>query len=682
MKLYKNVISVLFFALSVYVLILNVFCTCYTSADRFELNYYSGDIVILNIAAIAFFVAAAAFAGKARMSSFIGKHFAVIKAVLLILIAALGAVFVFSCGLGAGVDQLYVQRSVDELRNGSNASYQPLMYMEVHSNQFSFALISYLMSFVTGTYNYMAFRLMNVLFLVLLYNELSLIGKRMGLGRTGQILILLLGVFFLPTTLYTLFIYGNLAGVALSALAVRLMIDAFDKKKMIFGFLSCLAMFAACIFKTNYMIFVIGIGIYCFFKALSSKQFRNLIFVVLLAVSLWLSSFIPHTVLKNLTGLPLDNGMSYMSYVAMGLQDNSQNYAGGFNGFNEDSYMAVNGDSKAHTEYSADVTRQILAAMSEDPAYILNFFTRKQLHQWADPVYKAYWSSQAVPQYDTADWFYHFLRPDYEYPVTVAFSFFQLWAWLGAILFIWLGRKNEHFEEALIMPLIFIGGFIFHTFWEAKSQYVFAFFVILFPVAVMGWREFSKWFPIRDRTPIKEKIAVLSKGTISWSFSFTLVAVAVLFVFAEVISLATLREQFSQDRDLYKEYRTSGYRQSWNPLDDGKYKISLGDLSYEFEAINKGDKTRLREVNGGKYLTAAIVDEGKGTLTWQDAAGSPEQTFKLYMTDEGRLIIVYNDEYVYGGGDDVLDVYMVPYGTLDWSQTEDSMTWEVSGIGE
>ena len=52
------------------------------------------------------------------------------------------------------------------------------------------------------------------------------------------------------------------------------------------------------------------------------------------------------------------------------------------------------------------------------------------------------------------------------------------------------------------------------------------------------------------------------------------------------------------------------------------------------------------------------------------------------MTDEGRLIIVYNDEYVYGGGDDVLDVYMVPYGTLDWSQTEDSMTWEVSGIGE
>ena len=682
MKIYKNVISVLFFALSVYVLILNVFCTCYTSADRFELNYYSGDIVILNIIAIALFTVADIFADKIRISSFIEKHFSIIKAVLLVLIAAVGSIFVFSCGLGAGVDQLYVQRSVDELRNGINTSFQQFMYMEVHSNQFSFALISYLMSFIVGTYNYLAFRLMNVLFLVLLYNELSLIGKRMGLGKRGQILILLLGSFFLPTTLYTLFIYGNLAGVALSALAVRLMIDAFDKKKMLFGFLSCLVMFAACVFKTNYMIFVIGIGIYCFFKAISTKQFNYLSLVALLALSLWLSSFIPHAVLKSLTGLPLDNGMSYMSYVAMGLQDNSQNYAGGFNGFNEDSYMAVNGDSKAHTEFSTEVTKQLLSEMASDPAYILNFFTRKQLHQWADPVYKAYWSSQAVPQYDTADWFYRFLRPDHEYPVTVAFSFFQLWVWVGAILFIWLGRKTEHYAEALIMPLIFIGGFIFHTFWEAKSQYVFAFFVILFPVSVMGWREFSKWFQTRDRTPLKEKLEVLSKGTIKWSFSFTLAAFATLLVFGEVIGLATLRVQFSQDRELYSEYRTSGYRQSWNPLDDGRYKITLDDISYEFEAVNKGDKTLLKEISGSKYLTAAIVDEGKGTLTWQDPTGNTDQSFKLYMTDEGRLIIVYNDEYVYGGGEDILDVYMVPYGTLDWSQTEDYMTWEVSRIGE
>lgn len=38
----------------------------------------------------------------------------------------------------------------------------------------------------------------------------------------------------------------------------------------------------------------------------------------------------------------------------------------------------------------------------------------------------------------------------------------------------------------LLLPTIFIGGFIFHLFWEAKSQYTITYFVLLIPYCAKG----------------------------------------------------------------------------------------------------------------------------------------------------------------------------------------------------
>ena len=133
---------------------------------------------------------------------------------------------------------------------------------------------------------------------------------------------------------------------------------------------------------------------------------------------------------------------------------------------------------------------------------------------------------QTCPEHDTALWFYEFIRPEHAYPVIIALSFFQVIVWAGVVLSLWFVKRHKHLDEALIMPLIFTGGFIFHTFWEAKSQYVFSYFVILFPISLLGFRLFKEWFAARDKTPIKEKIKKLNSTRISWSFSFTLAAAA------------------------------------------------------------------------------------------------------------------------------------------------------------
>ena len=116
MKVYRNVISVLFFAISVYVLILNIFSTCFTSANRFEFNYYCGDIFILNILAIAAAVAGAIFIKFDAVSKFANKYYIPLKAIMLTLIAVTGVVFVFGGGLGLGADQLDIQKSAPSPR--------------------------------------------------------------------------------------------------------------------------------------------------------------------------------------------------------------------------------------------------------------------------------------------------------------------------------------------------------------------------------------------------------------------------------------------------------------------------------------------------------------------------------------------------------------------------------------
>ena len=657
MKIYRNIISVFSFAISVYILILNLFCTCFTTGDRFQMNYFSGDIIPINLLAIALAVLGVIFCDKTKIREFANKHFTAIKLVLLSLIAVIGVVFTLSCGLGTTADQIDVQNSVAELRNGIIDSFMPTRYMDSFPNQYGLALFSYLGSFVFGTYNYTVFRIVNVIFLVLLYNELSLIGRQIGLGKTSQLLILLIGVFFMPSTLYALYIYGNIIALALSVLSVRLIVQAFEKDKFLYGILSAVAMFFSCVFKSNSLIFAVGIIIYCLFKSVATKKYKRLVLLPALILSVWLSSFIPTLVMRNLTGLPLKGGVSYMSFLAMGVQENDQNYPGGYTGFTTETYEEFGGDKAAQSAYATEVYKETLEEMISEPGFFLNFFTRKQLHQWADPAYNAYMSIQTCPEHDTAQWFYELIRPDHAYPVIIILSFFQIIIWTGVVLALWFFKRQKHFEEALIMPMIFVGGFIFHTFWEAKSQYVFSYFVILFPLSLLGLRLFKEWFASRDKTPISEKIEKLNNTKFSWNFSFTLAAAAIVLVFTEVLGLATLRTQLPQDRALYKEYVRQGYKESWNPLSDGRYILTNGDTKIECELINKGDKTFIKDSNGNL-----------------------SQAYKFY-TDGDKLVIGLNDDYVLWYSENGPRTSYVLYGTLLIADCDESIIWHYEKIG-
>ena len=59
----------------------------------------------------------------------------------------------------------------------------------------------------------------------------------------------------------------------------------------------------------------------------------------------------------------------------------------------------------------------------------------------------------------------------------------SLLIWAGALIYLLVCRKHIGWE---IPFAYFVGGFLFHLFWEGKSQYVYPYVFCLIPFAAFG----------------------------------------------------------------------------------------------------------------------------------------------------------------------------------------------------
>lgn len=56
----------------------------------------------------------------------------------------------------------------------------------------------------------------------------------------------------------------------------------------------------------------------------------------------------------------------------------------------------------------------------------------------------------------------------------------------GVVCWIWKKRSIHQFSE-LIFPMIVVGGFVFHFFWEMQCSYTLPYFLLLFPYSIKGY---------------------------------------------------------------------------------------------------------------------------------------------------------------------------------------------------
>ena len=176
----------------------------------------------------------------------------------LIITGIIGAAWVLLTQSHAGADQYYVLKAAEGLRNGDYSAFQYDGYIAKYTNQIGLLFIEYLIGFIVGDYNYIFWQLLNVVMVVFTYKLFSDILALFNMPRLACLLAPVSGILFFPWTLYSVFIYGNVAGLFFAALSFKyalLFIGSSDEKCSVkYLLISGLAMMLSVMVKNNYLI--------------------------------------------------------------------------------------------------------------------------------------------------------------------------------------------------------------------------------------------------------------------------------------------------------------------------------------------------------------------------------------------------------------------------------------------
>ena len=311
------------------------------------------------------------------------------------------------------------------------------------------------------------------------------------------------------------------------------------------GFGSILFLTLSVMLRKNSLIPVIAVLLVLLFEALrpgrnGKMRLGLLIMAVCLAVtSVGILPLIQKCYEKK-AGNTLSSGVTAMSYLAMGMQEASRG-CGWYNGFNIDTYDTAGMDTALANEISRLAIDERLTYFREHPGYTADFYLHKHLSQWADGTYASRQATLATYGGRSA-----FFKEVYEGSLSGGYiewcNAWQNVLYLGVLVFCIGSLKNrrkskvvghmadqtaehtagctadhmaEHTAGRTADPIVghtagrtadrpgtdrlgtdhlyvyvgliaVLGGFLFHTFWEANSRYIFSYSLLLMPYCGAG----------------------------------------------------------------------------------------------------------------------------------------------------------------------------------------------------
>ena len=397
-------------------------------------------------------------------------------------------------------DQRLVVDSGKALAEGDMSPWNPIGfkysgyscegYAYTYPHQNGQILYAALLALIAGENTAFLWQILNVAFLAAGMYYTGMLAKEVLPLRRRYGLTLFLSAF-LPFSFYFTFAYSTVPGFACSAAALwyqRCFLRGGGRKNLL---LSALSIAAAILLKSNYLIVLTAMVIFFAADAVFKRRAASLLGAVL-AVSFYVISH--SAVLFGLSaaaGHPVEGGPPMIIWLEMGLQDGSR-APGWFNNYNVYIYLDNHEDpelTQAAVERDLAMTVQYFL---EHPDYTADFFEKKIQSVWAEPTFQSLW----IQEVKGPGWLFpSFTRSLFREGGWANEIYWELCNALqsliygGALLFVIFKGGRVRFE-GLIFAVIFIGGFLFHLFWEAKGQYTVCYFLMLLPYA---WSGFGGW---------------------------------------------------------------------------------------------------------------------------------------------------------------------------------------------
>lgn len=394
--------------------------------------------------------------------------------------------------------------------------YTPLMpendYFYDYPFQLGYAFVGEIIIRIFGDNAYFVLQLLNILASVgisaalILFSKLAF-NKRKAINYT---ILFLFGC--IQPILFTTFHYGNLLGFSFSLWAVLFMCFYLKNRKKRFILYSAVFISVGIICKSNSLIILTAICIILildFLKNHKPASVTAIIISVVMGIGLNQLVIIQY---EQRADVSLGGGVPKILWLDMGLQETSNpNRPGWYNPeYTVIRYNSLERNEKAAADSGIKDIKKRVSELISSSAERADFFAVKTLSQWNDPLYMSIWISATRGAREEPG---RFVKSMYSGSAGINTedyaNFYQsiIFLFAAAGMLIILKRRNLRRNDFIsVLPLIFIGGFLYHLLFEAMPQYNVTYFTLFIPIAAFGFSECCDKYCDSFMNFIKQKI--------------------------------------------------------------------------------------------------------------------------------------------------------------------------------
>ena len=410
----------------------------------------------------------------------------------------IGMGYVFITQLKPATDQWHLIKIAEEMHQGNFSGFlqegylndegMTEGYMYLYPHQSGFLLLIYYVMYIFGNNTYLVVQFLNVIAtgisFYFLYKIIAVVWQK------NSILYILMEMAFLPLLLYMTFIYGNTLSFAAAVCAIYLEYCFFYNPKLQYAIISAMLISLSTIWKSNSLIILsamILLAIYIICKLNEKQRLKAVIYVACLILFYVGGNKLVEVHMESIIGMELPNGIPKIAWVAMGLEEAPEG-PGWYNGNHANVYRDSNYDSEVAKEECIKTIEIKLKKWTKDYRIMFEFMGRKIAGQWNDPTFESLKISRdRASMVGLSRWINSIYEGRGSIYLKEIMNLYQTWILFGVCAYIIICFKKIRLSE-LLFAVIMLGGFVFHLFWEAKSQYVIFYFFLMIPYAFIGYQ--------------------------------------------------------------------------------------------------------------------------------------------------------------------------------------------------
>lgn len=390
-------------------------------------------------------------------------------------------------------DQAYIYGGASMFIDGNFEYLIPRGYCGMYPYQLGLIFLVELLFWIVGTYNYFAVQVLFVILAVgIVWQGYLLVEKIIGKSLLSAVYGLFMMCCF-PLVFYSGWVYGDIPSTFFLLLAANMLISYVKKGKAACLAGMVLAMVMAVIVRQTSVILLIALCLAGGVQAVITKDKR-------LGAALAAAIISPIIVFSGIykmyelrSGLEHSEGIPLYTTLVMGLQENNGKY-GWDSPYCKQIYFEAECNPEAAEKVSKKDLKEILSNFVENPGYAYTFFKGKVLSQWNEPLYESLYFSNKYQKGKAPE-------PD-SLVAQISTSYFsgvlgfcdgmQFVIYAGMLCYFLFAVKSGSSLPQHLLAVGIVGGFFFSIIWEAKARYILPYYLMMYPMAVIGFYYFCR----------------------------------------------------------------------------------------------------------------------------------------------------------------------------------------------